>query len=183
MRIIAGSAGGRRFAVPPGSSTRPTSDRAREALFSTLAGLCDLSGAAVLDLYAGSGALGLEALSRGAARATFVESDPVAARLIARNAADLRLDGARVVPLSLARFVRQPGEPSAYDVAFADPPYALAAGELAAELEALTPALAPGAVVVVERSTRDPDWTWPESLHGLRVKRYGAGTLWYGRRS
>lgn len=183
MRIIAGSAGGRRFAVPSGSATRPTSDRAREALFSTLTSLLDLDGAAVLDLYAGSGALGLEALSRGAAEATFVESDPAAARLIARNAADLGLAGARVVTVPVERFVGQEHGSAAYDVVFADPPYALPAGQLAGHLVALRPALGDGAVVVVERSSRDPDWAWPEPLQALRVRRYGAGSLWYGRAS
>lgn len=183
MRIIAGSAGGRRFAVPAGAATRPTSDRAREALFSTLTSLLNLEGAAVLDLYAGSGALGLEALSRGAAEATFVESDPAAARLIASSAADLGLAVARVMTVPVERFVGQKHPPPAYDVVFADPPYALPAAELAGQLTALGPALSAGAVVVVERSSRDPDWAWPEPLQALRVRRYGAGTLWYGRAS
>lgn len=183
MRIIAGSAGGRRFAVPAGAATRPTSDRAREALFSTLTSLLDLDGATVLDLYAGSGALGLEALSRGAKQATFVESDPAAARLIAANAADLGLAGARVVTLTVRRFVLQRPEPSAYDVVFADPPYAVPAVELQRQLAGLAPGLPSGAVVVVERSSRDPDWAWREPLQALRVRRYGAGTLWYGRAS
>lgn len=182
MRIIAGTAGGRRFAVPPGGATRPTSDRAREALFSTLSSLLDLEGARVLDLYAGSGALGLEALSRGAAAATFVESDAAAARLIARNADDLGLAGADVVFRTVRHFVYQLAESTAYDVVFVDPPYKLAADEIRRLLARLAPNLPGGAVVVVERSSRDADWTWPQALEALRVKRYGAGSLWYGRR-
>lgn len=182
MRIIAGSAGGRRFAVPPGGATRPTSDRAREALFSTLGSLLNLEGASVLDLYAGSGALGLEALSRGAAAATFVESEAAAARVITRNADDLGLTGARVVLRTVRHFVHQQNEPTAYDVVFVDPPYTLPADEVRRLLVRLTPHLPAGALVVVERSSRDPDWTWPQALEAVRVKRYGAGSLWYGRR-
>src|SRR5437764_1021295 len=95
-RIVAGVAGGRRLAVPPGRDTRPTSDRTREALFSALAALVDLDGARVLDLYAGSGAVGLEALSRGAAHALLVEADPRAARVIRDNARTLDLPGAQI---------------------------------------------------------------------------------------
>lgn len=180
MRIVAGSAGGRRIGVPAGSRTRPTSDRAREAMFSTLASLLDLHGASVLDLYAGSGALGLEALSRGADNATFVESDPGAAAQITANVDALGLSGATVLRQPVRRFVRDPARH--YDLALADPPYDVAAEDLATLLSALAGHLTPGAVVVVERSSRDPDWEWPKPLVALRVRRYGAGTLWYGRR-
>ena len=181
MRIVAGSAGGRRFDVPAGTSTRPTSDRAREAMFSTLGALTDVGGIAVLDLYAGSGALGLEALSRGAASATFVESDRVASRLITANAASLGLAGADVRCDTVQRFVRQSGPTPAYDVVFADPPYDLSAAALVAVLTALAGRIAPGGVLVVERASRDPEWRWPPYVQSLRVRRYGAGTLWYGR--
>lgn len=183
MRIIAGAAGGRRFGVPAGTATRPTSDRAREAMFSTLVSLTELSGITVLDLYAGSGALGLEALSRGAATATFVESDPVAARLVADNAAQLGLTGARVITEPVERFLRRETDGHVYGLVLADPPYELPAATLADQLAGLaTERIAGGGIVVVERSSRDPQWAWPQPLQGLRVKRYGAGTLWYGRR-
>jgi len=107
-RIVAGIAGGRRLAVPPGQGTRPTSDRAREALFSTLEALTDLDGSRVLDLYAGSGAVGLEALSRGAAHALLVEADARVARLIRDNARALGLTGAEVITERVQRLVSGP---------------------------------------------------------------------------
>jgi 16S rRNA (guanine966-N2)-methyltransferase len=149
-------------------------------MFSTLASLLDVAGASVLDLYAGSGALGLEALSRGADNVTFVESDPVAAAQITANAEALGLSGATVLRQPVRRFVRAPARH--YDLVFADPPYDLAAEDLATVLSALVGQLSAGAVVVVERSSRDPDWHWPKPLVALRVRRYGAGALWYGRR-
>ncbi|MBA3523230.1 MAG: 16S rRNA (guanine(966)-N(2))-methyltransferase RsmD [Geodermatophilaceae bacterium] len=183
MRIIAGTAGGRRLDAPSGTATRPTSDRAREAMFSTLGGLIDLDGARVLDLYAGSGALGLEALSRGAVAADLVDSDPRAAATIRANAAALGLSGARVHAGTVARYCERAAEdPTPVDLLLADPPYDLPTDELAQVLSKLTERLSRGAVVVVERSSRDPDWVWPTPLEALRVKRYGAGALWYGRR-
>ncbi|GAA3108107.1 hypothetical protein GCM10020001_027650 [Nonomuraea salmonea] len=120
-RIIAGTAGGRRLAVPPGRGTRPTSDRAREGILLTLDSLYGLRDARVLDLYAGSGAVGLEALSRGAAEAVLVESDPKAVRTIKANVASLGLAGARVVADKVQRVLgRQADTP--YDIVFADPP-------------------------------------------------------------
>ncbi len=183
-RIVAGTAGGRRLAVPPGRNTRPTSDRTREALFSSLAVLTDLDGARILDLYAGSGAVGLEALSRGAVHALLVEADPRAARTLRDNAAALGLTGADVRADRVERAVE--GAPDApYDIVFADPPYALPADELATVLSRLAEGgwLAPDAVVVVERATRDPGWVWPMPLVPVRSRRYGEGTLWYGRAS
>lgn len=156
MRIVAGQLGGRRIAVPPGQGTRPTSDRVREALFAMLG---PLDGERVLDGFAGSGALGLEALSRGAASAVFVESDGRAAAVISRNVADLGLTGdeARVVsaPLAVAlRKARERGD--AYDLVFLDPPYRLAPA-LGAELtEGLAPLLSGGARVVTESDHRAP---------------------------
>lgn len=182
MRIVAGTAGGRRFAVPAGTSTRPTSDRAREAMFSTLTALRDLDGIAVLDLYAGSGALGLEALSRGAATATFVESDPAAAKVIAANGSALNLVGVDVRCETVERFARRGGAP-AYDLLVADPPYDVAADVLAGILSVLaTERVVAAGIVVVERSSREAEWLWPAPLQALRVRRYGSGTLWYGRR-
>jgi 16S rRNA (guanine966-N2)-methyltransferase len=153
MRVIAGRLGGRRLAAPRGMATRPTSDRVREALFSALG---DLAGAAVLDLYAGTGALGIEALSRGAARATFVESGRQALAALRQNLAALGLEGAaRVVALPVERAVTTlPAE--AYDLVLADPPYA-AIGAVPRVIEALlrAGALAPDGRVVVEHAARD----------------------------
>lgn len=183
-RIVAGLAKGRRLAVPPGRVTRPTSDRTREALFSALESLLDLRGARVLDLYAGSGAVGLEALSRGAAHALLVEVDPRAAKVLRANAAALGLTGAQV---RVDRVERVAGTVAArpYELAFLDPPYALPAADVADVLTGLEQHgwLAEDAVVVVERASREGAWVWPKTLAGLRSRQYGEGTLWYGRRS
>jgi 16S rRNA (guanine966-N2)-methyltransferase len=154
MRVIAGRWGGRRLQAPPGEATRPTSDRVREALFSVLGDRVD--GARVLDLFAGSGALGIEALSRGAAHATFVDSAPAAIRSLTANLSALGAD-AEVRRADARRFL---GAASAngrhYDLVFLDPPYRLA-GRLGGELAAALPAvLAPGAVVVTESDRRAP---------------------------
>jgi 16S rRNA (guanine966-N2)-methyltransferase len=181
-RIVGGVAGGRRLRVPR-NGTRPTSDRAREALFNTLRGLVELDGSRVLDLYAGSGAVGLEALSRGATAAVLVESDAAAARAITGNAAELGLTGAEIVRTSVERYLASPpAEP--FDVVFADPPYALAETDLAAALRRLagTDWVRRGGVVVVERSVRSPEPEWPETLQPVKHKRYGDTTLWYRRR-
>ncbi|MGZ6825900.1 MAG: 16S rRNA (guanine(966)-N(2))-methyltransferase RsmD [Mycobacteriales bacterium] len=172
-RIIAGSAGGRRLVVPPGSTTRPTADRAREGLFSSLQSLTDLDGAAVLDLYAGSGALGLEALSRGAARATLVEDDPRALAAIRANAEALGL-AATVVDADVEAFLA--GPPSPYDVVVLDPPYDV---DVDPVLAALVPWLAPDGVVACERRTRGPAPAVPAGLLPERSRRYGEATLWY----
>ena len=174
-RIIAGSHRGRRLRVPPGTGTRPTSDRAREGLFSSLQSLADLEGAHVLDLYAGSGALGLEALSRGAAAATLVEDDPVALRVLRQNVAETGLP-ATVVDGDVGRFLA--GAVTPYRLVLADPPYAV---EL--DLEAVVPWLAADGVLVVERASRGPDPGVPQRLEAVRSRRYGEATLWYFRRS
>ncbi|MBV2362588.1 16S rRNA (guanine(966)-N(2))-methyltransferase RsmD [Streptomonospora nanhaiensis] len=183
-RIIAGTARGRRIAVPDGRTTRPTSDRAREALFaSALSDLGTFEGLRVLDLYAGSGAIGLEALSRGAAHALLVESDRRVVATLKANIAALGLPGARVAAARVLRVLagEPPGGP--FDVVVADPPYAVAAAEVEEVLVALRDGgwLAPGALVVVERSGRDPDLVWPEGYEPDRVRRYGEAALWYGR--
>jgi 16S rRNA (guanine966-N2)-methyltransferase len=182
-RIVAGAVGGRRLAVPPGSGTRPTSDRAREALFGTLGALVELDGAAVLDLFAGSGAVGLEAVSRGAARALLVESDSRAAATARDNARALGLaDRVTVRRDRVERVLAGTGGP--YDVVFADPPYALADDVLAALLARLPAGwLAPGAVLAVERASRGSGPAWPEGVEALKERRYGEGTIWYGRLS
>lgn len=179
-RLISGSAGGRRLATPPGRGTRPTSDRTREGLFSSLqAMLGDLSDVRFLDLFAGSGAVGLEAASRGAAAVTLVERDPKAARVIRANLAALGVTGVDVVESSVGRFLAV--DPTPYDVVFVDPPYA---DPVAVVLVALSAGwLGAGAVVCVERASRDGALSWPEGIDALRSRRYGDATLWYGRAS
>jgi len=181
-RIIGGTAGGRRITVPAGQHTRPTTDRVREALFSSIEAWCgSLHGLRFLDLYAGSGAVGLEAWSRGAGVVTLVESDRRTARLVSDNARALGFAKADVVGGSVAVTLGRP--PSApYDVAFLDPPYPLEEERLAADLAALVEHgwLVPGAMVVVERSSRSPEPTWPAGVEGDRSRRYGETTLWYG---
>ena len=180
-RIVAGLAGGRRLAVPP-AGVRPTGDRAREGLFNSLATLVDLEGAAVLDLYAGSGALGLEALSRGAASVVFVESSPKVLPVLRANLAAVGLPGGRVVAGSVPTVVARPA-PAPFDVVLADPPYATPVTEVLTVLERLDRGgwLAPGSVLVVERSSREEPFEWPTPLVGLRDRRYGEALLRYGR--
>jgi 16S rRNA (guanine966-N2)-methyltransferase len=184
-RIVAGTLGGRRLVVPPGRGTRPTSDRVREALFGAVDALLDLDGARVADLYAGSGAIGLEAVSRGAAHVLLVESDARAVSVLRRNVSELGVAATtRVAAAPVRRVLAEaPGEP--YDLVFADPPYDLAEDELAAVLGALVDGgwLAEDAVLVLERSSRSPEPVWVPGTTGTRSRRYGETTLWYGRAS
>ena len=181
-RIVAGRWGGRRLHTPKGDGTRPTSDRVREAMFSSLESeLGGLDGRRVLDLFAGSGALGLEALSRGAGHADLVESDRQAAAVIARNIKELDATEAHLHRTTVERFVGDlPPEP--YDLVLLDPPYVLSTDEVGILLTAVVEAGAfnPDGVVVVERSTRTL-FEWPEGLTPLRDKVYGETHLWYGR--
>ncbi len=180
-RIIGGTAGGRRIATPKGDRTRPTSDRVREALFSAIeAWAGSLRGLRFLDLFAGSGAVGLEAWSRGAEHITFVESDRRTAALIADNARVIGLARPEVIATSVAGALAH-GSSSPYDVVFADPPYPLPDAQVAAELSALIEQrwLSPGALVVVERATRSPAPAWPDGLVATRSKKYGETTLHY----
>jgi 16S rRNA (guanine966-N2)-methyltransferase len=171
VRVVAGEFGGRRLAVPAGSATRPTGDRVREALFAMLA---DVGGARVLDLFAGSGALAIEALSRGAASALLVEKDARAAAVAARNLVDLGLapERARLERGTADRAIRAARERGeAYDLVFLDPPYRLAPGLGPRLADSLAPLLAPGARVVTESDHRAP-----LELPGLTVthdRRYG----------
>ena len=156
MRVVAGRFGGRRLKAPAGDATRPTSDRVREALFSTLGPLDD---ARVLDLFAGSGALGIEALSRGAASCLFVDRGRPAVAVVKANLAALDLDApqARVRAgdaLAVARDAQRAGD--AYDLVFLDPPYRQAAGLGAGLSTALAPVLAPGGRIVTESDHRHP---------------------------
>lgn len=183
-RVIAGAAGGRRLAVPPGTGTRPTSDRAKEGLFSTWESLRGtLEGARVLDLYAGSGAVGLEALSRGAAHVLLAEADPRAARTVRENAAAVGLPGAEVRAARAEKLVAGPPPGRPYDVVFLDPPYDVDDGALREILLTLQGGgwLAADTLVTVERRTRGGDFGWPDGFAGLRARRYGEATLWYGR--
>lgn len=181
-RIIAGTAGGRRIDAPDGRTTRPTSDRAREALFSSAqSDLGTLQGTRVLDLYAGSGAIGLEALSRGAGHALLVEADRKAAATIKANTKSLRMP-ARIAADRVERVLEQgPGEP--YDLVVADPPYTVGEERLTGVLGALVDQgwLTPDAVVVLERSKRSPEPVWPDGLVRDRSRTYGEAVLWYAR--
>jgi 16S rRNA (guanine966-N2)-methyltransferase len=183
-RVIAGEAGGRRLAVPDGRNTRPTSDRAREGLFATISSIAGpLSGLRVMDLYAGSGAVGIEALSRGAAHVLLVESAAPALRVIRANVEAVGLAGAEVAADRAERLLgRGPTAEHRYDVVFADPPYALPAAEVTRILGLLTSHgwLAPEALVVIERATRDGELTWPSGYQPDRARRYGEATFWYG---
>jgi 16S rRNA (guanine966-N2)-methyltransferase len=189
-RIIAGVHGGRKLAAPPGDTTRPTSDRVREAYFSALGTMTDVSGARFADLYAGSGAVGLEALSRGAAYALLVEADARAARAVRDNIVTLRVgSAARLVTGKVAQLLASPPEGGPFDVVFADPPYAVTDDEVEQVQRALVENgwLAEDAVVTFERSSRTAKrgepLTWVDGLEADRDRRYGETTLWYGRRS
>jgi 16S rRNA (guanine966-N2)-methyltransferase len=181
-RIIGGNAGGRRIQTPSGQHTRPTTDRVREALFSAVEAWCgSLQGLRFLDLYAGSGAVGLEAWSRGAGVVSLVESDRRTARLIYENAKLLGFSRVHVMTNSVAAALSRP--PSApYDVVFMDPPYHFDDAVVGDELSLLTDQewLVPGALVVVERASRSPEPTWPAGFTETRGRKYGETTLWYG---
>ncbi|WP_210506307.1 16S rRNA (guanine(966)-N(2))-methyltransferase RsmD [Naasia sp. SYSU D00057] len=175
-RIIAGSAGSLRLRVPR-AGTRPTSDRVREGIFSSLEAEGALVDARVLDLYAGSGALALEAMSRGAASAVLVDRSPDSYAVCRANAQLVAAavgssPGAiRVVRQSVSTFLAAEG--GAYDLAFLDPPYDLGDADLAENLAALLPLLAEDAVVVVERSSRSPEPAWPAGIASFRRRNYG----------
>ncbi|WP_460936350.1 16S rRNA (guanine(966)-N(2))-methyltransferase RsmD [Phycicoccus ginsengisoli] len=179
-RIISGRAGGQRLATPQGQGTRPTSDRVREALFSRLEHLDVLRGARVLDLYAGSGALGLEAASRGAASVLLVESDRAAAAVARRNVAALGIPGTSVRHATVARTLAAP-PPTAFTLVFSDPPYDLPEEALAGDLALLADPgwLAPDALVVVERSSRSAEPRWPGGWEPEGERRYGETTVWF----
>ena len=169
--------GGRTLSVPRGRATRPTSDRVREALFNLLDARGLPGGVAVLDAYAGSGALGLEAASRGASRVVCVESHRPTARLIEGNARGLGLD-VHVRAMSVAQFASTREEPFA--LVLADPPYPMTESELSSDLAALAAGglLEPGGLLVVERSIRSPEPSWPAAVAFEAVRRYGETTLW-----
>ncbi len=184
-RIIGGFAGSIRLAVPP-FGTRPTSDRVREAIFSALEARDALAGARVLDLYAGSGALGLEAASRGASHVTLVDRAAAAHTAVEQNAAAVRKAAAR----GTAPEIVISGHPvqsflggslDNWDLVFLDPPYELGGQELTHNLEALAARLSPDAVVVLERSSRDRAPEWPAGLELERRKDYGDTAVYWLR--
>jgi 16S rRNA (guanine966-N2)-methyltransferase len=182
-RIIGGVAGGRTIRTPAGDTTRPTADRVREALFSSLEStLGTLHGTTFLDVFAGSGAVGLEAASRGASWVTFVEQSRPVAALIKTNAGSLGFTDIDVMTVA-ASALRAGRPPREFTVAFLDPPYDVATEPVAQTLAGLAESgwLAAGAVVVVERSRRSTDWAWPVGFQATRDRRYGDTVLWYGR--
>ena len=177
-RIVAGSVGGRILQVPR-AGTRPTSERVREALFSRLEHLDVVDGARVLDLYAGSGALGIEAASRGAAHVTLVDSGRDAADVCRRNVAALGLGDRVVVAAEKAdRFVQRP---ATWDLVLVDPPYDVTEDDLAAVLAPL--ALSAHGVLVVERARRSPEPTWPDGMVRLDRRAYGDTVMWFAEAS
>lgn len=179
-RVIAGRLGGRRLLAPKGAGTRPTTDRVREALFARVETLMDLTDTRVLDLFAGSGALSFEALSRGATRAVLVESDRRAAALITTNAAELGVGEQTSVRTDLVQraLERGPGGEE-FDLVLLDPPYPLGEPEIAGVLAGLVDKgwLAPDALVMLERSARSPEPSWPEGLAALESRTYGETTV------
>lgn len=181
-RVVAGTFGGRRLEVPPGRGTRPTSDRVREALFSTLADR--VAGAAVLDLYAGSGALGIEALSRGAASATFIERDRRVAAVLRRNLAQLGLDAA-VHVTTVSRWIDELAPGRVFDLVLCDPPYAVGTEEVVDMLARLTSAghVARDGMLVVERARHGPGLVVAGGDPVVTdARRYGDTVLYYLRR-
>ncbi|TAP45786.1 16S rRNA (guanine(966)-N(2))-methyltransferase RsmD [Arthrobacter sp. S39] len=186
-RIIAGAAGGTPLTSVPGSLTRPTTDRVKEALFSRLDAFDVISGARVLDLYAGSGSLGVESGSRGAGTVDLVEFDAKASGVCQRNA-DLvnGVVGRKVVTVHRSKvesFLERATLDASWDLVFLDPPYPLDEPALSAVLAKLNAHLAPAAVVVVERSSRSPEPDWPQALERFAEKKYGETRLWFAEPS
>lgn len=171
------------MAAVPGSLTRPTTDRVKEALFSRLDAFEVISGARVLDLYAGSGSLGVESASRGAATVDLVESDAKASGVCQRNADLINgVLGRKAVTVHRSRvepFLDRAAESAAWDLVFLDPPYPLEEAALSAVLQKLAAHLVPGAVVVVERSSRSPEPQWPDGMTRFAEKKYGETRLWF----
>ena len=190
-RIISGAAGGVRLASVPGDNTRPTTDRVKESLFSKLESYDISRGARVLDAFGGSGALGCEALSRGAASVTLLDTYPKAVAVIRKNVAAVEKamgragagsssaagSVARVQQSQALTYVKSASGP--WDLVFVDPPYAMPNEQVSELLEALTPKLAEGAVVVVERSSRDAEPVWGEGLYCFSTRQHGETVLYY----
>lgn len=184
-RIIAGAAGGLRLASVPGDTTRPTTDRVKESLFSKLESYGVLEGARVLDVYGGSGALGCEAASRGAASVEIVDKYPKAVRIIQRNV-DAVVRACSVSGLNPQVKVRHSsartylsGTLDVWDIVFVDPPYALPNEQVVEDIQQIAPHLAEGAIVVVERSARDSEPVWPKSVRRFAAKNHGETAVYY----
>lgn len=179
-RIISGAAGGRTLAVPA-TGTRPTSDRVREAVFSRFDALTTIAGSRVLDLYAGSGAVGLEAASRGASSVDLVDNSDKAARVMSKNCALVSPSvpncTIRVHRSSVAGYVGASSQ--TWDIVFIDPPYELGNEPLVAALTLLLPRLSPDAVVAIERASRDPEPNWPHGYGVLTPKDYGETRVYW----
>ena len=183
-RIISGAAGGVRLASVPGDNTRPTTDRVKESLFSKLESYDIIRDARVLDAFGGSGALGCEALSRGAASVTLLDAYPKAVAVIRKNVAAVEKamgrtgsSSTRVQQSQALTYVKSASGP--WDLVFVDPPYAMPNEQVSELLEALTPKLTEGAVVVVERSSRDPEPVWGEGLYCFSTRQHGETVLYY----
>lgn len=179
-RIIAGTLGGRTIPGPPGKGTRPTSDRVREALFSRLDGWDVLRGARVLDLYAGTGGLAFESLSRGAAHALLVELHAPTAKQLRRTALELGLEQRCEIRAGKAETVSGQLEGREFSLVFLDPPYDITTEALEVLLLALRPALTAEALVVIERSSRTRPVDWPEGWTDDGTKTYGETVLQFG---
>jgi 16S rRNA (guanine(966)-N(2))-methyltransferase RsmD len=172
VRIVAGKWGGRTLRAPRGTSVRPTTDRVREAVFSILGD--DVRGSVVLDLFAGTGAMAIESLSRGAAGAVLVESSPAALKALRENLAALEAEGAVCLPLDYREAVRRlSAKGKTFDLVFLDPPYGMGLVGRSAELLSRAGILAPGAVVVAERASRDPGDALPAEWRERTDRRYG----------
>ncbi|MDJ0663841.1 MAG: 16S rRNA (guanine(966)-N(2))-methyltransferase RsmD [Acidimicrobiia bacterium] len=173
MRIIAGVARSRRLVGPPGQTTRPMTDRVRESVFSSIAAW--IPDSVVLDLYAGTGSMGLEALSRGAAEVTFVERDPAALDALRRNIDTVGLGGS-VVAGDVDSFLAQANPP--VDIAFVDPPYAVPLASLVETMQKLSPLLAEDGIAIVHRRSGEHP---PDAVAGLVLvdeRSYGSAVLW-----
>jgi 16S rRNA (guanine966-N2)-methyltransferase len=179
-RIIAGIAGGHTLKVPA-AGTRPTSDRVREAIFSRLDALTDVAGATVLDLYAGSGALGIEAASRGAVRVDLVDNSERAINVIRANIASVSTAipnaDIRAHRAGVTSFLETSRE--SWDIVFLDPPYDVTNASLETALRALLPRLSSDAVVAVERAGREPVPNWPAGYAELTPKDYGETRVYW----
>jgi 16S rRNA (guanine966-N2)-methyltransferase len=180
-RIVGGRLSGRRLVTPAGADTRPTSEKVRAAVANSLVAVGAVEGAAVLDLYAGSGALGLELASRGAARVVLVERGRAAQAAIRANIEASGLAGMTLFAGDAASYAVTPGE--AFDIVLADPPYAESEDAIRGVLGRLVAAgrLRPQADIVLERSARSPEFDWPEALIAVRTRRYGDTVVCYGR--
>jgi 16S rRNA (guanine966-N2)-methyltransferase len=186
-RIIAGTAGGTPLVSVPGSLTRPTTDRVKEALFSRLDAFGIIAGARVLDLYAGSGSLGVESGSRGADAVDLVEFEAKASSVCQRNADLINgVLGRKAVTVHRSKvesFLERTLETDSWDLVFLDPPYPLDEPALSAVLGKLADHLAPASVVVVERSSRSPEPAWPAGLERFAERKYGETRLWFAEPS